>query len=121
MIDDIGNYEGSVIQFFVPDHEVAVFFSYICKFIYPGKIEDDFYIIVYTNYIYDNGKPVDVYRISLDEPKYIYGSDKLPDDIRDIVIKTIMDNYKRGLEAINEYREEIIYDVNRPVPDYTQL
>ena len=126
MEDLMGNFEGSVTQFFVPDFEVVVFFGFINKLQYPEAKEDDFYIMVCTNFIYDNGKPVEVFRISLEEPKYIYGSDRLPEDIKGAVIKVIMDNYKRGLEAINEYMGEDDYgiphyDVNRPIPDYTKL
>jgi len=121
MEDLMGNFEGSVTQFFVPDLEVVVFFGFINKLQYPEAKEDDFYIMVCTNFIYESDSNPEEYRISLYEPKYVYDSDKLPEDIRDIVIDNIIKNYSEGIKAINEHCEYEVVDPNKPIPDYNKL
>ena len=121
MLENITDFEGSTTQFFILEYNIVIFFGYVNKVQCPEAKEDDFYIMVCTKYIYESdGKPEE-YRISLYEPKYVYNSDKLPDDIRDVVINNIIKNYYSGIESINEYMEENIIDINRPIPDYTKL
>ena len=121
MLENLIDFEGSTTQFFIPEYNIVIFFGYVNKVQYPEANEDDFYIMVCTNYIYESDGNVEEYRISLYEPKYVYGSKKLPDDIRDIVIDNIIKNYKDGIEAINEHCESEVVDPNRPIPDYSKL
>ena len=121
MLENLTDFEGSITQFFILEYNIVIFFGYVNKLQYPEAKEDDFYIMVCTNYIYESDDNSEEYRISLYEPKYIYNSNKLPDDIRDIVINNIIKNYYSGIEAINEYCEAEIVDPNRPIPDYSKL
>ena len=83
-------------------------------------VEDEFYIRVGIG---EEG--LDHYRkfcrISLTEPKYIYNSEKLPEEGRDAIIKAIIKSYKLGIESINHDMNKIMFDPNRPIPDYTKL
>jgi hypothetical protein len=86
---------------------------------YPEVNDDEHYILV-TIIDQDTYKSK-CYRISLYEPKYVYNSDDLPEDDRDLVIKTIIKNYKEGLQSINNCRGRQVLDPNRPIPDYNLL
>jgi hypothetical protein len=85
------------------DPGLIIIFGCINKYECPEATEDDYYISVWIGE--EDGKRIP-HRISLVEPKYIYGSDPLPMEYRDKVISLIISNYSDGINAINEYEGE---------------
>ena len=100
---------------------IDVLFGFLVPAKFPDAYDGRYLINVYT--VLNKGKYVREYMISLEdaEPRYIYGSDKLPEDIRDIVINSIINNYYKAIEAINEYCKAEVIDPNRSIPDYSKL
>ena len=100
--------------------DLTIVFGYINKYECPEATEDDYYISVWIGE--EDGKRIP-HRISLVEPKYIYESDPLPVEYRDEVISIIKEEYKSGIEAINEYEgEDGEYHFDPDVmPDYDLL
>lgn len=104
----------------IPDRYnfIDVGFEFLVPIEFPNAYDGRCLITVYT---WEKDKTIKEYMISLDEPKYIYGSDRLPEDIRDMVINSIINNYKAGIESINEECSKQLVDSNRPIPDYWKL
>ena len=122
---ECGSYE-VILKTNIPDrfYSIDVTFGFVLDIKLPKQDPNEdntYYIMVSTFYRDHTIRIVKEYRISLYEPKYIYESDRLPDDIKDIVAKTIMENYKAGLDGINKMEAKIIFDIDRPIPDYTKL
>ena len=120
--NEYGCYE-KLLKENIPDkyHMIDVTFGFIRDMYLPKqdpKEDNSYYIMIYAIH---KDRIVDNYRISLYKPDYVFNSDKLSDDIRDIVIKTIIENYRSGLNGINEMAERVIFDIDRPMPDYTKL
>lgn len=109
--------EGSCYCYKIPDLPIDILFGFINKHECPEATEDDYYIIVWIG---DYNKDRNVYRISLTEPKYIYNSDPLPVEYRDKVISHIFSNYTTGVNTINEYTGQILFDP-RLIPNYNKL
>lgn len=109
-----------VIRDNIPDkyHCIDVGFGFLVPAEFPNAYDGRYLIMIYAFY---KDKDVKGYLVSIDEPRYIYGSDKLPEDIKDVIIDSLINNYKTGIESINEYCNKDIFDLDRPVPDYTQL
>lgn len=104
----------------IPDEYfcVDVNFGFLIPCEFPNTYDGMYLIMVYT--CSQDGN-INEYMLSIDEPKYIYGSNIIPDNIKDIVISSIINNYKTGIESINEYCREQVFDPNRPIPDYWKL
>jgi hypothetical protein len=104
----------------IPDRYccIDVGFGFLVPAEFPNAYDGRFFIMVYT---FGKDYSVNEYMISLDEPKYIYGSDKLPDDIKGIVINSIITNYRDGIRSINEECAKEFIDPNIPIPDYNLL
>lgn len=104
--------------YIVENYDAIIYYTFISGLI--KGVEDEFYIRVGLG---ENGK--DLYdkfcRISLSEPKYIYDSNKLPEDGKDAIIKAIFESYNRGIRSINRDMDKIVIDPYRPIPDYWKL
>ena len=115
---ELNRFEESCDFSTVKDYDAIVYYTFVSDLI--KGVEDEFYIRVGLG---EEG--IDHYRkfcrISLTEPKYIYNSDKLPEDGRGAIIETIFDTYKRGIGVINHDMNKIIFDPDRPIPDYNLL
>ena len=119
MLNNIDIFEESEIyDYKVSGLDIDISYSTINKIRFPQATEDDFYIRVF---IWKNETDSDIYRISLEEPKYIYNSDPIPNEYRKIIINDIYNSYRFGLEAINKYMYDNLYDLDRSIPDYNKL
>ena len=98
---------------------VTLLYVYNCSYDFHEVNGEQFYIKIRT-YDRETDKRIN-YRISLNEPKYIYKSAKLPVDIRDSVIEAIFNTYSKGLQGFNEDIHKQVFDPNRPIPDYWKL
>ena len=111
------------------DNECDYYMIYPCNcvsiyymangFYYYHEVRDEEFYIKVIIHNPDTHK-CRTYRISLNEPKYIYKSDKLPEEYRDTIIKGIFDSYEKGLISFREYHDNSP-DPNRPIPDYWKL
>ena len=108
------------IKYNIPDryYTIDIGFEFLVPIEFPDAYDGRYIITVYT---FNKDKSIKEYIISMNEPKYIYGSDKLPDDIKNIVISSIIKNYRSGINAINEECERIVIDPDRSIPDYINL
>lgn len=79
---------------------------------------DDFYIMVW---ITDDSYNIKCYRISLTEPKYVYGSEPLPEIYKDTVVKGIRESYKSGVTAVNDRLDNTIPTSKKRIPNYNLL
>jgi hypothetical protein len=103
------------------DARIGVIIGFVGNpfYFYPEVNDDEYYIRV--SIMNEYTQRIKCYRISLYEPKYVYNSDDLPEEDKDIVIRCIIKNYKEGLKSINRERGIQIVDPNRPIPDYWKL
>ena len=104
----------------IPDHDMEIRFSTLKRAVPPEELEEEYHILICV------GEPDQehyriFHRISLLEPKYLYGRDRLSDEYRDAVIEAINAYYKAGLRAINLEEGSEVFDINKPIPDYTLL
>ena len=104
----------------IPDEYccIDVGFGFLVPCEFPNAYDGRFLIMIYAFYKNNN---VRGFLVSIDEPRYIYESDKLPEDIRDKVINSIIANYRDGIKSINEEYSKEVIDPNRPIPDYWKL
>ena len=115
--------EGSCYDYTVPGYDIVIKYGFVNKVMLPEAKEDDYYIIVCIG---EEG--LDYYRIfhriSLTEPKYIYGSKPVPYEYRDAIINAINSSYRDGINKINAYNcidGDKVFDPNIQMPDYNLL
>lgn len=104
----------------IPDRYccIDVGFGFLVPVEFPNAYDGRYFIMIYT---FGKDRSVNEYMISLEEPKYIYGSDKLPEDIKDIVINSIITNYRDGIKSINEECSREVVNSNIDIPNYNLL
>lgn len=116
---DNNDAEFDCLYYNIPNKPISITFGGVSKVDCPEATEDSYYILV--SIWGDDLKDIGTYRISLTEPKYIYGSDALPAEYRDLIIDRIIDLYRIGIKTINDYLQEQKINPETPMPDYNLL
>lgn len=111
--------ESESYSYHVSDITDECVYIFYCSLNFPMYPNAEYHRYIVVGFCRDDGSGP-TYRISLDEPTYIYDSDKLPEKYRGPIIKAIFDSYKDGLSWMNE-DAGANFDLDRPIPDYNLL